>query len=125
MVTSLNTTKAAHDFEYQAVNYIRGTVTAVAAGTAVNVQIGTLPAGAVILGIHTRVSPAVTGGGTLQLGSTSGGADVLLAIAETAGSELLQALTPGPMASDTPIWAGITATATAGSAVFTIMYSNS
>lgn len=124
MVQNLFTTKAAHDFQYQAMNYIRGTVTAVAAGTAVNVQIGTLPAGAIIVAIHSRVSPAVTGGGTLQLGSTSGGADVLAAIAETAGSELLQALTPGPFATDTPIWAGITATATAGSATFTVSYSN-
>jgi hypothetical protein len=124
MTQNLFVSKAAHDFQYQAINYIRGTVTAVTAGTAQNVQIGTLPAGAIIVAIHSRVPTAITGGGTLQIGSTSGGADLLLAIAETAGSELLQPLVGGPFATDTPVWVGITATATAGTATFTVLYSN-
>ena len=124
MVTSLNRTKAAHDFQYQAVNYLRGTVTAVAAGTAQAVQIGTLPAGAVVLAIYSRVPTAVTGGGTLSVGTTSGGVDILAAIAETAGNEALLPLTAygGPLASDTEVWLNISATATAGTATVTVVY---
>ena len=102
---------------------ITGRVTIVTSGTDVNTKIGTLPAGAVILGIGSKVVTAVTVG-TLQMGTASAGAQVTATIAETAGSEFLQPLSSlvQPLAADTDIWAGTTGSATAGDVIFTVLF---
>lgn len=129
MVTSLNNQRAAHDFQYGAVNYIRGTITALASGATVTAVIGKLPAGAIIMGIHNRVSTAFSGGTPLlTLGeSTDAGNDNITAtLAEASAAELVQPLAAFamPLAADTEVWANLSGGATAGSATITVMYSN-
>ena len=123
MVTTLNSTPAARETGFQLLGYICGRVTIVTSGTDVNTLIGTLPEGAVIVGIHTKVVTAVTVG-TLQMGTASGGAQVTATIAETAGSEWLQPLSSlvQPLAAATSIWAGTTGSATAGDVIFTVCF---
>jgi hypothetical protein len=123
MTTSLNSASPAREAGYEMLQYICGRVTIVTAGTDVNTKIGTLPIGAVIVGIHSKVVTAVTVG-TLQIGTASGGAQVTATIAETAGSEWLQPLSSlvQPLAADTAIWAGTTGSATAGDVIFTVCF---
>lgn len=128
MVSSLNQSKAAHQFGYQAINYLRNTINADAGGAVVNVILGKLPIGAVIVGVHSRVSVAITGGTpVLSLGETgdAGLDNIVLVLAETAGSELVQPLTAfgGPLAAEVEVRATITGGATAGSATITVLYS--
>ena len=62
MVANLMTNTPARDPFTNAVNSINGRITAAAGGPAVlSVQIGTLPAGALILGINTNVETALAG----------------------------------------------------------------
>jgi hypothetical protein len=123
MVTSLNTAVAAREAGYQMMQYICGRVTVVTSGTDVNTKIGSLPAGAVLVAVATKVVTAVTVG-TLQMGTASGGAQVTATIAETAGSEWLMPLSSlvMPLAAKTDIWAGTTGSATAGDVIFTVFF---
>lgn len=120
MTTSLNSQVPARDFGYQAVQYIGGRLTLTAADTPKK-KIGTLPAGAIITSIHSKVAAAVTGGTpVLGLGTTSAlvgtSGDIQNVMAEAAGSESLvplAALTM-PLAADTDVWVGTSGGATAG-----------
>jgi hypothetical protein len=130
MVTSLNNAKPAHDFQYQAVNYIRGTITALASGATVTAAIGRLPPGAVICGISNRVSTAFSGGTPLlTLGdSTDAGNDNITAtLAEASASELVQPLATFamPLTAEVEVWANLSGGATAGSATISVLYTNS
>jgi hypothetical protein len=121
MVTSLNRGNPARETGYEMVQYIAGRVTL--AGADVNVKVGTLPAGSIILWVHSKVVTAITGGTpVLAVGVASGGSTLVATMAEAAGSELLQPLTTvvQPLAADTDIWAGTSGAATAGDAVITV-----
>jgi hypothetical protein len=123
MVTSLNQGVPARDFGYEVSQYIAGRITALASGAAVNVKIGTVPAGSIITGIFSRVQTAITGGTpVLALGTASGGSQVQGTMAEAAGSELVfpAASLTLPLAADTDIWAGISGGATAGDAYIAV-----
>jgi hypothetical protein len=125
MVSQLNAGTPARESGYEGVQYIAGRITALAAGTTVNVKIGTVPAGAVITQINSRVATAITGGTpVLALGTASGGTQVQGTLAEAAGSEIVfpAASLTLPLAADTDIWAGISGGATAGDAYVVVQY---
>lgn len=125
MVSQLNSATPARESGYEGVQYIAGRITAVAAGTSVAVKIGTIPAGAIITQINSRVATAITGGTpVLSMGTASGGTQVQSVFAEAAGSEIVfpaSSLTL-PLAADTDIWANITGGATAGDAYVAVQY---
>lgn len=125
MVTSLNTTKAAREAGYEMAQYIAGRITALAAGTTVNVQIGTIPAGAIITHIISKVATAFTGGTpALGLGVASGGTTLQSTMAEAAGSEQVfpAAAIVMPLAAPTEVWATISGGATAGDAYIVVHF---
>jgi|SRR5262245_3563138 len=125
MVTRLNTGTPAREAGYEMLQYIAGSITADTGGAVVNVKIGTVPSGAIITTIINRVATAITGGTpVLALGTSSGGTQVQGTLAETAGSEQvfpLSTLTL-PLTADTDVWAGISGTATAGTAYLTVFF---
>lgn len=119
MVTTLNTDRPAREAGYQMVQYIAGRITAVAAGSTVNVKIGTLPQGAIIASIISRVATAFTGGTpALGLGTASGGTQIQATMAEAAGSEQVfpAASLVMPLTAPTDVWATMSGGATAGDA---------
>ena len=128
MATSLNRSVPARDNWYEMVSYIAARHTLTGADTPAYTKIGTIPAGAVITGINTRVATAVTGG-TPVLGigtsiSTVGtNGNINAVIAEAAGSEALQpsVTVVQPLAADTDIYIGTTGAATAGD-VYAIVF---
>jgi len=126
MVANLMTTVPARDMYTGAVQSIGGRITAAAGGPAVlSVQIGTLPAGAMILGINTNVETALVGTTpTFNVGTTAAGVDIAAGIALTAGTVVTPALAAlvQPLAADTPVWANITGTPTAGDAYVTVQF---
>lgn len=127
MVTSLNSARAATDFRYPAVNVVSRTLSADAGGATRTAIVGKIPRGAVILGVHSRVSVAITGGTpVLSVGETgdAGLDNIVAALAETAGSELVQPLTAygGPLAADVEARMNIAGGATAGSATISILF---
>lgn len=120
MTTSLNNQVPARESGYQNVQYIAGRLTLTAADTPKK-KIGTLPQGAIITGISSKVSTAVTGGTpVLGLGTTSAlvgaSGDIQNVMAEAAGSENLVPLAAlvQPLAADTDVWIGTSGGATAG-----------
>ncbi len=125
MVTSLNTTRAPREAGYEMAQYVAGRITAVAAGSVVNVQIGTVPAGAVITHIISRVATAFTGGTpALGLGVASGGTTLQATMSEAAGSEQVFPAAAISMPSTSPIevWATISGGATAGDAYIIVHF---
>jgi hypothetical protein len=124
MVTSLNNRTAGREIGYEVVQTIAGRVTL--AGGDVNVRIGTVPAGSLIVGVFSRVVTAITGGTpALGVGVASGGNTLSGALAVTAGSTFAAPATTtgGPLAADTDIWLGTAAGgATAGDAVGGVMF---
>ena len=128
MVTSLNSSTPAREAGYEMVQYIskRHTLT----GTDLPVtKVGTLPAGAVIISINTRVITAVTGGTpVLGVGTTASligtNGNLNAAIAEAAGVEALQAsaTVAQPLAADTDVFVGTTGGATAGDVVVAVQF---
>lgn len=123
MTTSLNSQTPARESGYQNVQYIAGRLVLTGADTP-KVKIGTVPAGAIITGMHTRVVTAVTGGTpVLGFGTTSalvGGTGNLNAVlAEAAGSETVvpSATVAQPLAADTEVWLGTSGGATAGDVI--------
>jgi hypothetical protein len=126
MVANLMTNVPARDASSNAVQSIGGRITAGAGGPAVlSVQIGTLPAGATILGINTNVETALVGTTpTFNLGTTAAGTDIAAGIALTAGTVVTPpvAALVQPLVADTPVWANITGTPTAGDAYVTVQF---
>jgi len=91
MVANLMTTTPAREAGYNMMQYISGRNTITADATAAT-KIGTLPAGAVIVGISAKVVTAVTGGtpafGIGTTAATVGTAGTIVTtMAEAAGSE--------------------------------------
>lgn len=134
MVTSLNQSNPARETGYEAVQYICGRLTLNGVADAVKVKLGTIPAGAVMVAIYSRVVTAITGGTpVLGLGSVAAGGatpavgttgNINAVMAEAAGSEALvpSATVAQPFATDTDIWAGTSGGATAGDAVIACAY---
>ena len=84
MPTTLFTTTPAREVLYEVAQYIAGRLT----GGDQAVKIGTLPIGAVITIVNSKVVTAVTGGTpAIAVGTAPGGAQVVAAIAAAAGSQ--------------------------------------
>ena len=127
MVTSLLNQKPARESGYQEVQYIATRIQAVAGGTTVLRTVGVLPAGCLVAFVLSKVATAFNGGTpNLTLGTRTdpGNDDFVAAMAETAGSELLQPLGTfaQPLAVDTEIVASIAGGATAGDAYVAIAF---
>ena len=126
MVANLMTNTPARDAFNNAVQSIAGRITAGAGGPAtLSVQIGTLPAGALILGINTNVETALVGTTpTFNVGTTAAGTDIAAGIALTAGTVVTPAAAAlaNPVTADTQVWANITGTPTAGDAFVTVQF---
>ena len=126
MVANLMTNTPARDAFNNAVQSIAGRITAGAGGPAtLSVQIGTLPAGALILGINTNVETALVGTTpTFNVGTTAAGTDIAAGIALTAGTVVTPAAAAlaNPLTADTQVWANITGTPTAGDAFVTVQF---
>ena len=126
MVANLMTSIAPRDAFTNAVQAIGGRITAGAGGPAtLSVQIGTLPAGALILGINSNVETALVGTTpTFNVGTTAAGVDIAAGIALTAGTVTTPPLAAlvNPLAADTTVWVNITGTPTAGDAYVSVQF---
>jgi hypothetical protein len=127
MVTTLNQGTPARESGYEGVQYICGRVTA-ASVAAMNVKLGTLPAGCIPVAIHNRVITAFAGGTPLLTVGSNGPAtydNLNATMLEAAGSELLQSLATftAPLAVDTDIYARLSGgPVTAGDAVISVWF---
>lgn len=112
--------------------YDSGDLTGATVGN-VDVQLGTVPAGAQIVDIVIdQVVASATGTTTVSVGNASGGAQLMAAVATTAGGRFRGTATAATQlawltstSADTPIWvrnATGTATLTAGRFVVTVLY---
>lgn len=120
---TLNAVLAARDLGTTVVQYVCARLTL--AGADGNVKVGTIPAGAMITSVTTKVVTAFSGGvPVFNVGTASGGAQVAAAIAITAGSlnTVPIAALVMPLAANTDIWAGTTGSATAGDAIIAVMF---
>src|SRR6266576_225939 len=125
MVSQLNRGTPARDQGYEMIQYIAGSIVADAGGAAVNVKLGTIPAGAIILQANARVQTAITGGTpVLGLGTASGGTQIQGVMSEAAGSEVVfpAAGIVLPLTADTDVWATLTGGATAGQAFIAVSF---
>jgi hypothetical protein len=126
MVANLMTNTPARDAFTNAVQSIGGRITAGAGGPAtLSVQIGTLPAGALVLGINSNVETALVGTTpTFNVGTTAAGVDIAAGIALTAGTVTTPPIAAlvNPLTADTPVWVNITGTPTAGDAYVTVQF---
>ena len=126
MVANLMTNTPARDAFNNCVQSVNGRITAGAGGPAtLSVQIGTLPAGALILGINTNVETALVGTTpTFNVGTTAAGTDIAAGIALTAGTVVTPAAAAlaNPLTADTQVWANITGTPTAGDAYVSVQF---
>ncbi len=125
MVSQLNRGTPARDQGYEMIQYIAGSIVADAGGAAVNVKLGTIPAGAIILQANSRVQTAITGGTpVLGLGTASGGTQIQGVMSEAAGSEVVfpAAGIVLPLTADTDVWATLTGGATAGQAFIAVSF---
>ena len=134
MVANLMTNTPARDPFNNGVVAIVGRHTLTAADTPAATKIGTIPAGAMILSISSRVITAVTGGTpVLGIGSVAAGGavpavggtgNVQTVLSEAAGSETvfpLAALTLPPT-TDIDIYVGTSGGATAGDVIVAVLY---
>lgn len=138
MVTSLNSRTAAREVGYEQVQYIAGRIGPITADTIV--RIGTIPAGAVIVAIASRVVTAIAGGTpVLNTGGVAAGialpanppttVNILnVTMAEAAGSELLVPVTQAtgplvqPLATDVDIYATTSGGTTSGDAYIIVQF---
>ena len=126
MVANLMTNTPARDAFNNCVQSVNGRITAGAGGPAtLSVQIGTLPAGALILGINTNVETALVGTTpTFNVGTTAAGTDIAAGIALTAGTVVTPAAAAlaNPLTADTQVWANLAVSPTAGDAFVTVQF---
>lgn len=129
MPGNLFTNTPARDSGYNMMQYISGRNTITADATPAT-KIGTVPAGAVIVGISSKVVTAVTGGtpafgiGT-SLTTVGTAGTIVTAMAEAAGSEWLLPLASVvmPLAADTDVYIGaLTGGGTAGDVIITVFF---
>jgi len=126
MVANLMTGVSARDAGNNTVQSINGRVTAVSgAGATQSARIGTLPAGALVLGVNSNVETALVGTSPLlHVGTTATGQDIATGIAATAGTAVTAPLAAlvNPIAADTAVWASISGTPTAGDAYVSVQF---
>lgn len=126
MVTSLNSGTSAREAGYEMYQYIAARLNIVTAGSNNSVKVGTLPQGAVIIGVDTRiVTPFAGGTPVVTLGISSGASNLVATLNSlTAGGEHLQPLTTlaQPLTADVDIWANAAGTATAGDSYVIVNY---
>ena len=134
MPGNLFTNTPARDAFNNGTQAIIGRHTLTGADTPASTKIGTIPAGAMILGISSRVVTAVTGGtpvlgisyvatgGTAPAVGTSGNLQNVMA--EAAGSELVFPLAAAvlPPTTDIDIYVGTTGAATAGDVIVVVLF---
>lgn len=117
--------------QYQVVHEISATITFATPGSAAGVQIGTLPAGAVI--DETSVLTTTAWNGTvstaLSVGSTTTGTQYINATDVRTAAARVDTQTPianaGPLAADTPVYVSVAqggTAATAGSSTVIIYF---
>lgn len=127
MVTSLNQSTPARESGYESVGYI---CVRIAPGSvnALLTKIGSIPAGACIIGISNRVNVAYAGGTPLlTIGSNATAYNNLNAtLLEAQGSELVMPLAAfaNPLTADTDFYANLTGGTpfTAGDGVIAILF---
>ena len=129
MVTSLNSAVPARDAGEQQMQYVSGRHVLTGADTPAATKIGTVPAGAVIVAVHSKVVTAVSGGTpVLGVGTTAAtvgtNGTVQNVMAEAAGSETVVPLAAlvMPLAANTDIYVGTTGAATAGDVIIAVQY---
>lgn len=127
MVTSLNVGVPAREAGYQMAQYIAKRIAADTGGAAASVRVGTIPQGSMITQIFSKVTSAILAATpALSLGQfgDSGLDNLVAAMAETVGSEIVQPLTniTQPLTADLDVWAAIASGATAGEAYISIEY---
>jgi hypothetical protein len=134
MPGNLMTGTPARDAFNNGTQAIVGRHTLTAADTPASTKIGTIPAGAMILGIASRVVTAVAGGtpvlgisyvatgGTAPAVGTSGNLQNVMA--EAAGSELVFPLAAAvlPPTTDVDIYVGSTGAATSGDVIVAVLF---
>ena len=133
MVQNLMTNTPPRDAFSNAVQAINARHT-LSAADAPTTKIGTIPAGAIVLGIFSRVATAVSGGTpVLGIGSVAAGGAVPAVgatgniqgtMAEAAGSEQVMpsATIAQPLANDTDFYVGTSGGATAGDVYVSILF---
>lgn len=108
--------------QYQVVHEISSTITFATAGAAAGVQIGTLPAGALIDEVSVLTTTAWNGtvSVTLSVGNTLTGTQYINATDVRTAAARVDTQTPiaqvGPLAADTPIYASVASGGTASTA---------
>lgn len=127
MGTTLFTKTPAREAGYEMMQYICGRITAVAGGTAVTQKIGTLPAGAIVTGIHSRVVTAYATAAAMGvvLGASSATPNDMASVLNTAaGGTFVQMLATQaqPLTADLDVWAQITSGATAGDSFISVWF---
>lgn len=138
MVTSLNRGTSAREAGYEMMQYIAARIGPITADTIV--KVGTVPAGAVITSIASRVVTAIAGGTPVfNLGGTAAGvalpanpptgtAILNVTLAEAAGSELVVPVTQSsgplvmPFATDVDIYATTSGGTTSGDAYIVVSF---
>jgi hypothetical protein len=129
MVTSLSSGRPARAAGYEMLQYVSGRHTLTAADTPAATKIGSIPAGAIIVAVASKVATAVTGGTpVLGVGTSTAtvgtNGTIQNVMAEAAGSEWLTPLAAlvMPLAADTDVFVGTTGGATAGDVYVAVAY---
>jgi hypothetical protein len=127
MVSQLNNRNPAREQGYEMMQYIAGRITAVSGGTAVTQKIGTIPSGAIITGIHSRVVTAYSTAASMAvvIGASSATPNDMASVLNTAaGGTFVQMLATQsqPLTADLDVWAQITSGATAGDSYISVWF---
>jgi len=127
MGTTLFTGTPAREISYEVTQYVAGVITVPASAppATVSQKIGTLPAGAVIGSVNTRVTTALSGGTPVfSVGTTPTGTDVVTGVSNSAGSVITVpvAALALPLAGPTDLYAVISGSPTAGSAIVIVEF---
>lgn len=130
MVTSLNSNNPAREAGYEMAQYIAKRIAPDGITSNASARVGTIPSGSMITQIFSKVTVAFAGGTPLltlgQFGD-SGLDNLVLAMSEAAGSEVVQALTniTQPLTADLDVWVNLNGgagTVTAGEAYVAIEF---
>lgn len=126
MVSQLNRGSVAREAGYEMMQYIMGRITA-SGGGAITTKIGTLPQGAVIQGINSRVVTAFATAASVGVVVGQSGTlpnDIASGLNTAAGGTFVQVLTnvAQPLTADLDVWAQITSGATAGDSYISVWY---
>lgn len=126
MVTSLNRGTPAREAGYEMMQYIAARLTATSGGAAITQKVGTLPAGAVVTGVHSRVVTAYATAAAMgiSLGQSGTFSDFASGLNTAAGGTRLEMLATvsQPLTADLDVWAQISSGATAGDSYISVWF---